>query len=60
MRTRGFGAGFADASRCRRCCAQGLGVGDLPLALVYHELVSIAFAAAMWTVRVLLRRTFSR
>jgi hypothetical protein len=58
--TRSCAAGFADASRCRRCCAQGLGVSDLPLALVYHELVSIAFAAAMWTVRVLVRRNFSR
>ena len=30
---------------------QGLGVGDIPLALVYHELISVAFAAAMWTAR---------
>jgi hypothetical protein len=28
--------------------AQGLTVGDLPLALVYHELISVAFAAAAW------------
>ena len=28
---------------------QGLSVGDIPLALVYHELISVAFAAAMWT-----------
>ena len=28
--------------------AQGLTVGDVPLALVYHELISVAFAAAAW------------
>ena len=30
--------------------AQGLTVSDVPLALVYHELISVAFAAAAWTV----------
>ena len=30
--------------------SQGLTVGDLPLALVYHELISVAFAAGAWTV----------
>jgi hypothetical protein len=29
--------------------SQGLAVGDIPLALLYHEVISVAFAAAVWS-----------
>ena len=29
--------------------SQGLSVGDIPLALLYHEVISVAFAAAVWS-----------
>lgn len=30
---------------------QGLTAADLPKALIFHEVISVAFAAFTWTVR---------
>ena len=39
---------------------QGLTAADLPKALIFHEVISVAFAAFTWTVRVRAEYTHSR
>ena len=38
--------------RSRIILDQGLTAADLPKALIFHEVISVAFAAFTWTVRV--------